>query len=164
MKKILATAIAALSLTAAVAQKPVNPNATPEARELLQFLYDQSGHGLLTGQHSYPLYGDIYFERAYHQSGEVGHPVVFGQDSGYSKPTLDGINYRQRVVDNAIKRHSEAAIITLMWHAVPPTTDANYTTWKGENGIQSKLTDAQWRDLLTPGIGLTSAGRLRWMS
>lgn len=161
MKNILTTAIAMLGLTTAMAQTPVNPNATPEARQLLQFIYEQSGHGLLAGQHSYPLYGDIYMERAYHQSGEVGHPAVFGQDFGYSKPgSLDGINFRQRVVDNAIKWHEKGAIITLMWHAVPPVTDANYTIWKGENGIQSKLTDEQWDQLLTPGTEIN----LRWQA
>ena len=161
MKKILTAAVAMLGFSSVFAQAPVNPNATPEARELLQFIYNQSGHGLLAGQHSYPLYSDIYMERAYHQSGEVGHPAVFGQDFGYSKPgSLDGINNRQRVVDNAIKWHDKGAIITLMWHAVPPTTDANYTTWKGENGIQSKLTDAQWGELLKPGTAIN----LRWQA
>ena len=161
MKKILTAAVAMLGFSSVFAQAPVNPNATPEARELLQFIYNQSGHGLLAGQHSYPLYSDIYMERAYHQSGEVGHPAVFGQDFGYSKPgSLDGINNRQRVVDNAIKWHDKGAIITLMWHAVPPTTDANYTTWKGENGIQSKLTDAQWGELLKPGTEIN----LRWQA
>lgn len=158
MKKIFAAAIAALGLTTAVAQSPVNPSASQEAKELLNFIYAQSGNGILTGQHSYPLFSDIYMERVENLTNG-SHPAVFGQDFGYSKPnSLDGINFRQRVVDNAIKWHAKGAIITLMWHAVPPTTDANFTTWQGENGVQSKLTDKQWKELTTDGTELNN----RW--
>ena len=133
-----------------IAQKPVNQNATQEACDLLKKIYELSGKTTLAGQHNYPLYSDILQERVHNLTDK--YPVVFGQDFGYSEPnTLDGINYRQRTIDNAIKWHKEGAIITLMWHAVPPTTRDNWTIWKGKNGIQSKLTDKQWKDLLTDG-------------
>lgn len=144
--------MAALATVSAVAQyEPMNPNATPEAKALLAKLYQLRGKCCLTGQHSYPLYSDIYMERV-ENLVEGSHPVVFGQDFGYSKHnSLDGINFRQRSIDNAIKWHKRGAIITFMWHAVPPTVEGNYTIWKGENGVQSELTNAQWKDLLTPG-------------
>ncbi len=158
MNKLLL--LVALFLSANVySQTPVNPNATEEAKELLQLMYDQTGNGTWTGQHSYPLYIDMMMERV---ENLVGHyPVVFGQDFGYSKPnSLDGINFRQRVIDNAIKWYKTGAIITLMWHAAPPTVEDNFTTWKGEKGIQSKLTDEQWEELLTDGTELNT----RWKS
>ncbi len=146
------------SMYAAAQMVPVNPNATPEAKALLNFLYKQRGNGVLTGQHSYPLFSDIYMERVENLT-DGSHPVVFGQDFGYSKPnSLDGINFRQRTIDNAIKWHAKGAIITLMWHAVPPTTDENFTTWQGKYGVQSKLTDEQWKQLLTEGTELNN----RW--
>ncbi len=151
MKKLLLVlfAFAAISATT-FAQKPVNPNATKEAKELLQRIYALNGKQTLAGQHCYPLYSDILMERVNNLTGK--YPVVFGQDFGYSKPnSLDGINFRQRVIDNAIKWHKEEAIITLMWHAVPPNHKGNYTTWQGEHGIQSKLTDKEWQDLFTEG-------------
>jgi mannan endo-1,4-beta-mannosidase len=49
------------------------------------------------------------------------YPAVFGQDFGFSYPGYwDGINYRQRMVDEAILCHREGVIITFMWHAVRP--------------------------------------------
>lgn len=160
MKKTLIS-LAALTLFAACATaqpKPVNPNATPEAHELLVFIYNQKGKGVLTGQHSYPLFSDIYMERVENLT-DGSHPVVFGQDFGYSKPgSLDGINFRQRSIDNAVKWHKRGAIITFMWHAVPPTTESNFTTWKGDNAIQSDLTDQQWNDLFTEGTEINN----RW--
>ena len=159
MKRIFIAAAAMEAAIAAGAQTPVNRQATPEACELLKFIYAQSGNGTLTGQHCYPLYSDILMERVENLTGS--HPVVFGQDFGYSKAnSLDGINFRQRVVDNAIKWHAKGAIITIMWHAVPPTTDAEFTVWQGKDAVQSKLTDAQWADLTTEGTELND----RWKS
>lgn len=141
------------------AHDPVNPNITPEAKELLAFLYKQRGNGVLTGQHSYPLYSDVFVERVENLTGE--HPAVYGQDFGYSKMgSLDGINFRQRVIDNAIKWHEKGAIITLMWHAVPPTQEEYFTEWKGDNCIQSSLTDDEWKQLLTDGTEINN----RWKS
>ncbi len=155
MKKLIMTmAMAVLSLCG-FAQKPVNPNASPEAKALLQKIYDLQDKTCLSGQHNYPLMSDTYTERVHNLTDK--YPVVMGQDFGYSEPnTLDGINFRQRTIDNCIKWHEKGAIITLMWHAVPPTTRANYTIWKGENGIQSKLTDKQWKDLLTEGTEINN--------
>ncbi len=75
--------------------------------------------------------------------GYNGHyPAVFGQDFGFSYPGYwDGINYRQRIVDEAISRHEEGFIITLMWHAVPPNQDEPVSF---SESIQSDLTDQEW--------------------
>lgn len=159
MKHLLLLLIGLSAALAADAQKPVNPNASPEAVSLLQSIYAQSGKGTLTGQHSYPLYADVMIERVENLTGY--YPVVFGQDFGYSKAgSLDGINFRQRTVDKAIEWHRRGGIVTLMWHAVPPTTDANFTTWQGPNGVQSRLTDEQWQQLITDGTEIN----LRWKS
>lgn len=155
MKKQLITALLAVVTACAYAQTPVTPNASNEAKDLLGVIYNNSGKTTFAGQHCYPLFSDIYMERADNLTGS--HPVIFGQDFGYSKAnSLDGINFRQRVVDNAIKWHAKGAIITLMWHAVPPTNKEFFTEWKGENCIQSKLTDKQWNDLFTEGSEINS--------
>jgi len=60
-------------------------------------------------------------------------------------------------VDEAIRRHSEGFIITLMWHAVRPIDEEPVTF---EDSIQGKLTDSEWTDLLTPGTELHE----RWKS
>jgi mannan endo-1,4-beta-mannosidase len=136
--------------------KPVTPNASPEAVELLNFLYSQSGKKTLTGQHDQPLLSDSYYQRTYELMRE--HPAVFGQDFGFSEPnTLDGINFRQRVVDNAIAKYKDGTIITLMWHAAPPMMDEPVSF---SDGIQRKLTEQEWNDILTPGTELNK----RWQS
>lgn len=140
----------------ALAVEPVTPNASPEARALLQYLYDISGKKTLSGQHNAPLNGSTRLVGMHKQTGH--YPAIFGQDFGFSEPgSWDGINFRQNIVDEAIKRHRQGFINTLMWHAVRPIDDEPQTF---EQSIQGKLTDAQWRELLTPGSPLNE----RWKS
>lgn len=42
--------------------KPVNPNATPEARKLLKFLYEVQNRYILSGQHNFIATGSKYTE------------------------------------------------------------------------------------------------------
>lgn len=135
---------------------PVTPNASAETKHLLTYLYQISGQKILTGQHNAPLQGSTRLAGLHKQVGE--YPAVFGQDFGFSEPgSWDGINFRQNIVDEAILRHRQGFIITLMWHAVRPMDDEPQTF---KDSIQGKLTDKQWRALLKDGTELNA----RWKS
>lgn len=137
-------------LLAADHPPPVAPNASPEAVKLLDYLYSLSGQHTLSGQHCAPLVGSTRLVGVFRQTER--YPAVFGQDFGFSAPgTWDGINYRQRVVDEAIRRSSEGFIITLMWHAVRPIEDEPVTF---RDSVQGKLTDEEWRDLVEAVLAL----------
>ncbi len=135
---------------------PVTPNPSPEAGRLLEYLYEISGKRTLTGQHCAPLLGSTRLAGMYKITGH--YPALFGQDFGFGAPgTWDGINFRQQIVDEAVRRHSEGFIITLMWHAVCPTDEepAGF-----EESIKRKMADREWRDLLAPGTEIHE----RWKS
>ena len=51
VKKILYALLLVFTISLANAQTPVVPNASPEARALLNFLYDVKGKYVLAGQH-----------------------------------------------------------------------------------------------------------------
>ncbi len=126
---------------------PVTPNASPESVDLLNYIYSISGENTLTGQHSVPLFGSLRLPSV--QKMTTKYPAVFGQDFGFSEPgTWDGINYRQQIVDEAIRRHNEGFIITLMWHAVRPIEEEPVDF---RQSIQGELTESEWKDLITPG-------------
>lgn len=134
----------------------VTQKASPEAIELFKYINQISGKQTLAGQHSVPLLGSTRLSMVHRSTQQ--YPAVFGQDFGFSFPgDWDGINYRQNIVDEAIRKHLEGFIITLMWHAVPPTEDEPVTFSKS---IQSDLTEAQWKELITPGTPLNE----RWKS
>jgi mannan endo-1,4-beta-mannosidase len=137
-------------------RRPVSRDSSPEATELLNFLYDLSGKKTLSGQHDQPLFGSAYYMRVYETTRH--YPAIKGMDFGFSeRNTLDGINFRQQIVDDAIEYAREGAIITLMWHAVPPTKDEPVTF---SESIQGDLTDEEWQALITPDTYLNK----KWQS
>ena len=148
-------------LLIAQGKEPVAPDPSPEAVELLQYLYRISGQHTLSGQHCAPLTGSTRLSVVHRNTGR--YPALFGQDFGFSFPGYwDGINYRQRIVDEAIRRHQEGFVISLMWHAVRPTDDEP-VTFMGSvraDGKRPGLTKKEWEDLVTPGTHLHE----RWKS
>jgi mannan endo-1,4-beta-mannosidase len=129
---------------------PVTPNPSSEAAALLRYLREICGKRTLTGQHCPPPAGSTHLAGMYKLANH--YPAVFGQDFGFSAPgTWDGINFRQRIVDEAIRRQSEGFIITLMWHAVRPTDDEPVLF---EESVKGRLADRDWRDLMTPGTAI----------
>ena len=150
-----------LSPTAAQSKAPVTPNPSPEAAALLQYLYRISGQHTLSGQHCPPLLGSTRLSVVHRNTGR--YPALFGQDFGFSYPGYwDGINYRQQIVDEVIRRHQEGFMITLMWHAVRPTDDEPVTFMESirADGKRPGLTKKEWEDLVTPGTHLHE----RWKS
>ena len=137
--------------------EPANPKASPEARKLLEYLYSISGKKTLSGQHNYPGSRSSYSQRAQEITGRT--PVIWGQDFGFSGRAgdKDAISNRDANMEEAIRQHREGSIITLMWHAVRPL-DEEPNGWK--ESVQAKLTDAQWRELVTPGAPLHN----RWLN
>lgn len=127
---------------------PVNRQATPEARELLELLYEVSGRRVLSGQHNTPREMSYYSDQAQQITGS--YPALWGQDFGFAEDgDMDGTNYRHGIVEEAKKQHDAGSIITLMWHAVRPTEEEP-VTFLGSicDGV---LPEPDWRDLLTAG-------------
>jgi mannan endo-1,4-beta-mannosidase len=134
----------------------VTPDPSPEAVKLMEYLNHISGKKTLTGQHCVPLVGSLRLVVAQRVTGH--YPALFGQDFGFDAPgSWDGINFRQQIVDEAIRRHREGFIVTLMWHSVRPMEEEPVTFVES---IQGRLTDAEWQELVTPGTRFNE----RWKS
>jgi mannan endo-1,4-beta-mannosidase len=127
------------------APAPVNSEASPEARALLEYLYHVSGRGILAGQHDYNSDMGRWSGRAEAITGKA--PMVWGTDFYWSAGEDPG----DRVVEEAIRRHQAGRIVTLMWHVGRPMDDPPYP-WA--ESVQAELTDEEWRELVTPGTGL----------
>jgi mannan endo-1,4-beta-mannosidase len=139
---------------------PVTKNASPEARALLKFFYSIAGEYLLTGQHNFPNIKDRNTQFAADLTGKT--PVVFSTDWGFAQDgNTDSYLARQDIVNEAIRQHKLGSIITICWHAVPPTADEPVTFQPVPgadsaklHSVQGKLLDGQFRDVLTPGTAL----------
>ena len=142
------------------AAAPVTPQASPEARALLQFLYDISGKYTLTGQHNFPNVKGRNSEFAAKYIGKT--PVIFGSDWGHAKAgDSDSYLARPDIVQEAIRQHQLGSIVALCWHAVPPTANEPITFRqlpnsdpKALSSVQEKLLDQQFQEVLTPGTAL----------
>jgi mannan endo-1,4-beta-mannosidase len=137
-----------------VRHDPVVPDTSPEARALLNFLYDISGNHTLSGQHNYAAeqgYSTGAFLRLGHKS-----PVIYGTDWGFAaKGDKDSAFVRQATVATLIDEYRKGSIIAICWHEVRPTQDEPVTF---RQSVQGKLTDQQFHDVITPGTVLYS----RW--
>ncbi len=140
--------------------EPVTPNTSPEAKALLEFLYSISGRYTLTGQHNYPNIKDRNTRFAAEYIGKT--PAVFSTDMGFAKDgDTDSYLARPDIVEECIRQHKLGSIITICWHAVPPTADEPVTfrplpDAKPESlaSLQGQLLDEQFKDVLTPGTEL----------
>ncbi|MFC1569200.1 glycoside hydrolase family 26 protein [bacterium] len=59
----------------------INPNSTPEARKLLDFLYEIQGNYILSGQHNFIATGSTYTELIKEKTGK--YPIVWGSDFSF---------------------------------------------------------------------------------
>ncbi len=141
--------------------KLANLNASPEARALLELLYSISGKYTLTGQHNYPNTKDRNSQFAAKYIGKT--PAVFSTDWGFAEDgDTDSYLARPDIVEEAKRQHHLGSIITICWHAVPPTADEP-VTFRPRSGeaapeslasVQGQLLDQQFKDVLTPGTKL----------
>lgn len=148
------------TLAPGFSQDPVTPNASPEAKALLEFTYSISGKYTLTGQHNYPATKDRNSQFAAEYSGQT--PAIWSTDMGFAEEgDTDSYLARPDIVKEAIRQHQKGAIITICWHAVPPTADEPVTFQpRGPfppdslASVQGQLLDEQFKDVLTPGTRL----------
>lgn len=120
---------------------PVNPNATPEVKALLERLYQTVDEGkIISGLHHNQLQMPNYrsdLNRIDQASGI--EPLIWGGDVAWDAA---------RVVELATEQYRNGHIITLMWHAGRPF-DRGIVNFKKQT--QGKFTDDQWQELITEG-------------
>jgi mannan endo-1,4-beta-mannosidase len=139
---------------------PVSPDPSPEAITLLKYLKSIEGTYILTGQHNYPNTRDRNTRFARYYTGKT--PVVFSIDMGHAKQgDTDSYLARPDIVGECIRQHKKGSLITICWHAVPPTAEEPVTFRQMQGtpadslrSVQGQLTDRQFEEVLTPGTAL----------
>jgi hypothetical protein len=139
---------------------PANPNATPEAKALLDMIYRISGKYTLTGQHNFPNAKDQNTRFAKKYTGQT--PAIWSTDMGFARAgDYDSYLARPDIVKEAIRQYQKGSVITICWHAVPPTAHEPVTFQpQGQEksdslaSVQGQLSDSQFQEVLTPGTRL----------
>ena len=124
---------------------PVNKNATPEAKALLEYLYSIEGEKIISGHCASGKNFNQWHNYIENLTGRS--PAIWGSGFGnyYKKGHADS------VVQEAVRRYREGYIITLMWHTGRPQDNPPFD-WK--TSTQGEMTDTEWKELTTPGTAL----------
>ncbi len=106
----------------------VTPQPIAAAKELLTKLYRAAGQGILSGQDTAAATQRVF-------DATAKNPAIYGAD--LAEPGA------RAATDEALSQYRNHAIVTLSWHPARPTGDGS-----------GKLSDFEWKELLTPGAGL----------
>ena len=113
-----------------------------------------SGKATIAGQHNFSNAGARWTDMAYDLTAK--YPGLFGSDFGFSGgDDKDSVLSRPAMIEEVERQYKNGAVIALTWHEVRPTDDEPVTF---HDSVQGHLTDAEWKELLTPGSPLN----LRW--
>lgn len=152
---LLGSLIAGTGLAMGQGMAPVNPHATPEARALLAYLNTIGGKGIVTGQHNYPNDGARWTDLVVDLVGK--YPGLYGEDFGFSASgDKDSYLSRPDMVAEVERQYKNGSLIALCWHEVRPIDDEPVTF---SASVQGRLTDYEFRELLTPGTALNNRWR-----
>lgn len=179
--KLAVLALLSLCLTTPQFGQPVNPDASKEARKLLEFLVDIQGRYILTGQHNFDASGSKYTNIVQAITGKS--PIIWGSDFSFAYKGTEPQKFqhcgpinltnpgeplyyidvtpataRQKMVETAIREYKAGHIITLMWHAPPPgagDTCDGAQIW----AMANRPTAKEWEELTTDGTPMNLAWR-----
>ena len=83
-------------------------------------------------------------------------PGLWSGDFLFQKENIDN---RQLMIDEALRQWKKGALINIMWHACNPALNEP-CGWNSE-GVKSRLTDEQWKELTTDGTPLNKKWKER---
>ncbi len=83
------------------------------------------------------------------------YPGLWGGDLFF---TAEDSANRQRVVDQAKTEWKNGSLVTIAWHACPPTGPS---TCSFDGGVKSNISDAQFLQIVTGGTALNATWRQR---
>ncbi|MCJ1688228.1 glycoside hydrolase family 26 protein [Rathayibacter sp. VKM Ac-2927] len=156
-RTLLAAALGAALLAPLVTPSPDAAQAFPATSKaaVLQYLQSITGTSIVSGQHNKePASSPAqYTQQVKDITGQ--YPGLWGGDLFFT--AADAAN-RQRVVDQAKTEWANGSLVTLAWHACPPTGPS---TCAFDGGVKSRISDAQFQQIVTGGTALNTTWKQR---
>jgi mannan endo-1,4-beta-mannosidase len=115
----------------------------------LNYLYSISGKKTLAGIHNREPNATpaVWTNKVESVTGHF--PALWSGDFLFQ---MDNINNRQIMIDEAVRQWNKGAVVNIMWHACNPAMKEP-CGWD-KQGVLSKLTDDQWKEITTDGTEL----------
>ncbi len=139
-----------------LATQPVGSSTARRRQEMLNFFYSISGSKTLVGvENKSSVTPTSDTQRVDAMAGRPSS--LWGGDFGFGNAA---VNNRNIMIGEAKKQYAKGAVPILMYHACSPVRD-EYCSWDDIGGARpAKLSDAQFKELLTPGTALYNS----WIS
>ncbi|GAA3291161.1 hypothetical protein GCM10020218_063410 [Dactylosporangium vinaceum] len=166
MRKVLAgaavvlTALAAtaiVTVTAAPVGAAPTPGGTATAADVVRYLQSITGRSIIAGQQDGPSSAPNTWQQKVHDITGV-YPGEWAGDFAFEQADIDA---RPTVVAQARSVWAAGTIPALVWHMCPPTVGPSCHWDYGTGAIESRLSDAQWSELVTDGTALNTAFKRR---
>ncbi|MDB5110349.1 MAG: glycoside hydrolase [Mucilaginibacter sp.] len=124
--------------------------------QVLNYLYSVSGKETIAGTHNKePSATPARWTNKV--DSVTGHyPGLWSGDFLFQQ---DNIDNRQLMIDEAVREWKKGAVINIMWHSCNPAM-LQPCGWNKE-GVLSKLTDDQWKEITTDGSELNKKWKQR---
>lgn len=154
------TLLSFISCKAKGAEEPVISPADPvevlpnTPFKTLNYLYRISGKKTMAGIHNREPNATParWTNEVFTVTGK--YPALWSGDFLFQ---AENINNRQLMIDEAKKQWKQGAVVNIMWHSCNPALNEP-CAWDDGKGVLSKMTDAQFNDLLTEGTTVN----LKW--
>ncbi len=135
----------AKAVTVATASEAATPDASVEVKALLKTLSMTAPAHVLSGQHVDAVSSASAIDAIFRATGK--HPAIVNQDLDTRSGAAPSAN---AVVEDAMKRGTQNAIVSLRWFAPNPADVES----AGRDTRTRLLTDYEWKQLLTTGSHL----------
>jgi mannan endo-1,4-beta-mannosidase len=129
-------------------------NALTPRQKLLTYIASISGKKTLAGEHNRESTEGDFIQAMHDVTGH--YPALWGGDFLFE---ANEIKNRPNVISHLMQGWQGGSMVSLMYHACPPT-QGEACDWDG--GVLSSLSDAEWSDLTTDGgkLNITWKSRL----
>lgn len=146
----LAAALLALCLTPDAQAFP-----SSSKQQVINYLRAVSGSNIVSGQHNKEPASNPgqYTQQVKDVTGQ--YPGLWGGDLMFR---AEDVANRQRVIDQAKTEWANGSLVSLTWHVCPPTMGSSC---EFEGGVKSRITDAQFSQVVTNGTALNNAWKRR---
>jgi len=136
-------------------KKDVKTNKGPTRFKSLNYLYSVSGKYTISGIHNREPNAEPkkWTQEVFNTTGK--YPGLWSGDFLFQS---ENIQNRQTMINEAAEQWRKGSLINIMWHACNPALEQP-CGWD-KQGVLSKLTDQQWKELLTDGTLINT----RWKS
>lgn len=134
------------------APNSINPNASQEVNEVLEYFYNAQQQGKIISGQQLREYEHTEVNHVYNLTGKypaiVGYDMIFSNDGTWQSVQEE----REWIVQNATEHWNNGGLVTISWHQTNPLDP--YPDVEGWDSLLTGMNQQQFNEMITPGTNL----------